>query len=227
MQKTKIEWCDYTINPVKGLCPMACPYCYARRMYRRFKWNPEIRFENPPIKMPPDGSKIFVGSTMELFGSWVKPRWLEWLFGSMRQHPKHIFITLTKLPQNLIQWSPFPNNCWVGATATNDVDLRIAIDRLKHIEATIKFISLEPLLYWDLEWDTLAYWLSYIHWIIIGAQTPYSIKTAPRKEWIDRIIDACDEVGIPVFLKNNLRPVLKHIYGDTLPMRQEYPVVKL
>ena len=44
MNLTKIEWCDYTINPVKGLCPMACSYCYARRMYKRFKWNPEIRF---------------------------------------------------------------------------------------------------------------------------------------------------------------------------------------
>ncbi len=36
MNHTKIEWCDYTINPVKGLCPMACKdnqdkeYCYAR-----------------------------------------------------------------------------------------------------------------------------------------------------------------------------------------------------
>lgn len=30
MQKTKIPWADYTINPVKGLCPMACSYCYAR-----------------------------------------------------------------------------------------------------------------------------------------------------------------------------------------------------
>lgn len=28
MNKTKIEWADYTINPVKGLCPMACPVCF-------------------------------------------------------------------------------------------------------------------------------------------------------------------------------------------------------
>ncbi len=46
MNKTKIPWCDYTINPVKGLCPMACEYCYARKMYKRFKWNPVIRYDD-------------------------------------------------------------------------------------------------------------------------------------------------------------------------------------
>lgn len=48
MNKTKIPWCDYTINPVKGICPMHCKdnlgkeYCYAARpngLYKRFKWN--------------------------------------------------------------------------------------------------------------------------------------------------------------------------------------------
>ena len=41
MQKSKIEWCDYVANPVKGVCQDQCPYCYAKRMYKRFKWNPE------------------------------------------------------------------------------------------------------------------------------------------------------------------------------------------
>ena len=45
MNKTKIEWCDYTLNPVKGLCPVGCSYCYARRLYRRFGWNPKIRLD--------------------------------------------------------------------------------------------------------------------------------------------------------------------------------------
>jgi DNA repair photolyase len=36
MNKTKIEWCDATINPVVG-CLHNCPYCYARRQARRRK----------------------------------------------------------------------------------------------------------------------------------------------------------------------------------------------
>lgn len=35
MQKTKIEWCDSTWNPVTG-CLHTCEYCYARRIAERF-----------------------------------------------------------------------------------------------------------------------------------------------------------------------------------------------
>lgn len=35
MNKTKIEWADYTWNPVTG-CLHGCEYCYARRMAKRF-----------------------------------------------------------------------------------------------------------------------------------------------------------------------------------------------
>lgn len=35
MEKSKIEWCDYTYNPVTG-CLHNCPYCYAEKMSRRF-----------------------------------------------------------------------------------------------------------------------------------------------------------------------------------------------
>ena len=35
MNKTKIEWCDSTWNPVTG-CKHDCPYCYARRISARY-----------------------------------------------------------------------------------------------------------------------------------------------------------------------------------------------
>ncbi|KKK64868.1 hypothetical protein LCGC14_2979890, partial [marine sediment metagenome] len=77
MPKTKIEWTDHSINPVKGYCPEACYYCYARAMYDRFGWDKTVRFEPEvllslqKIKVP---SRIFVGSTMELFGEWIEDR---------------------------------------------------------------------------------------------------------------------------------------------------------
>lgn len=36
MEKTKIEWCDSSWNPVSG-CYNNCPYCYARATANRFK----------------------------------------------------------------------------------------------------------------------------------------------------------------------------------------------
>ena len=35
MNKSKIEWCDHTWNPITG-CRHNCSYCYARRMTARF-----------------------------------------------------------------------------------------------------------------------------------------------------------------------------------------------
>ena len=35
MEKTKIEWCDSTINPISG-CYNTCEYCYARSIATRF-----------------------------------------------------------------------------------------------------------------------------------------------------------------------------------------------
>lgn len=35
MEKSRIEWCDYTWNPVTG-CKNNCPYCYAEKLAMRF-----------------------------------------------------------------------------------------------------------------------------------------------------------------------------------------------
>ena len=46
---------------------------------------------------------------------------------------------------------------------------------------------------------------SSINWLIIGAQTkPYK---PPKIEWVEEIVRAADRAGIPIFLKNNLKPL--------------------
>ena len=130
MSKTKIEWCDYTINPVKGLCPMACPYCYARAMYKRFKWPAEISFNDKCLYgLPEKPMRIFVGSTMELFGPWVKDNWLQHIFQTCALYPQHTFIFLTKQPEVMAKW--FPNrddggldNCWPGISVTDNISMQ-------------------------------------------------------------------------------------------------------
>ena len=232
MQKSKIDWCDYSINPIRGLCPVDCrdnqgkSYCYARRLYRRFGWNPEIRFE--PIRdsdLPQKPSKIFVGSTMELFGEWVDAFWLDSIFRSVKDNPQHTFIFLTKCPQNLPK--EFPDNCWAGVSATNMSMADKGVRCLYKIKAKVKFLSLEPLLSW--QHSSFLRFPNFLNWVIIGAQTPYSSKTAPKIEWVREIIEACDKAGIPVFEKNNLVPLFNA--QKSIPrwavssqgLRQEFP----
>ena len=230
MSKTKIEWCDYTINPVKGLCPMACSYCYARAMYKRFKWNPEITFMEdwamPLVRMKP--SKIFVGSTIELFGEWIPERWMKNIMETPKSFPRHTFIFLTKQPQNLIKWSPFPSNCWVGVSCSDFEKYGKALFHLINVRAKVKFISFEPLLERITEQynsEMMATDLKFvgINWIIIGRKTPVSKKTEPKAEWIKEIVEAADKAGVPVFLKNNLKPLLDY-YPNAIWAWEDEPV---
>lgn len=222
---SKIEWLKdpitgkpgYTINPVKGLCPMACSYCYARRLYKRFKWNENITFNidafQPIAKLKP--SRIFVGSTMELFGDWVRPEWMERILWFTRNLTDHTFIFLTKQPQNLVKYN-FPDNCWVGVSATDKEMFDIALFWLSNIKAKVKFISFEPLLEsMEINPNDL---IKTVNWIIIGQQTPSSPKTQPKIEWILEIVEAADKAEIPVFIKDNLKPLIGQI------VRQQFPV---
>ena len=231
MNKTAIEWCDYTVNPVKGLCPVACPYCYARRMYKRYHWNETVRFDpevlisNKAFEQYRSHPRVFVGSTFELFGPWVDDDWLFEIFSLIENMPA-TFIFLTKQPQNLAKWSPFPRNCHIGISVTNAQQYREANNYINSFEAQVKFISFEPLL-GIMPNEGL---INHVQWLIVGQQTPVSTKTAPEIEWVKEIVEAADNAKIPVFMKNNLEPLINinilwpWAYDGKGNLRQEYPV---
>lgn len=247
MSKSTIEWCDAVMNPVKGICPVKCPYCYARGFYTR-KLNgvfqdPTVRFDHTGFytsrisQRKVTGKRIFVGSTMELFGEWVKPEWLSYILGWCRNHPWDTFIFLTKRPENLAQWSPFPPNAWVGTSVTSPVLFETKLQYLQRVEASVKFLSFEPLLQWlqfDTTWLTDKFREVGVSWVIVGQQTPARQATMPKPEWVEDIVKAADNAGCAVFLKNNLDSLLRlkkldsqiptglcTNYGRSL--RQEFP----
>lgn len=49
MNKTKIEWCDSTWNPITG-CLNGCEYCYARKQARRFSGDIRLNKRSDQIK---------------------------------------------------------------------------------------------------------------------------------------------------------------------------------
>jgi protein gp37 len=176
---------------------------------------------------------IFVCDMGDLFGIGVPEEWTRRILNkiSMSYYREHRFYLLTKQAQNLIKFSPFPDNCWVGVTATNWLMFSDALGHLAIIEAKVKYLSFEPLLE-EVKLDMLQQMLfsKVIQWVIIGAQT--KPKKLPEWEWVREIIDACDKAGIPVFLKDNLGlprlsadgspPLYKRSIG-TWELRQEMP----
>lgn len=225
MQRTKIEWTDYTWNPIKGVCPVGCWYCYARKMYERFGWKSEICLDsqdllNPhKIKKP---SKIFVCSTFELFNpiTNIEYGWDHTDFGTMRDaifdviksSPQHTFQILTKMPQNIDR--PMPDNVWLGVSVTSDKDVW-RIKELTEIPTKLRFVSIEPFL--NPIYNSAEVLLKHMDWIIIGRLTGCGKKHDPKYTYIKGIEVFARNRNIPIFLKDNL----KDIWGEDLI--QEFP----
>ena len=198
MNKTKIEWCDYTWNPVKGYCPNNCSYCYAHRMYDRFGWDKTIRLDEKELMAPAkvkEPSRIFAGSMIDLYHPEISPSYVEELIYHTSELQRHTFITLTKFPERMAQ-HPFIDNWWLGTTIEhNGLEDRM-IDFCLHTSVEQKiFISFEPLLT-----DMRNIYFEMVDWIIIGGLTP---KPIHENRWIDDIVKRADVKGIPVFIKDN------------------------
>ena len=210
MQKTRIDWADYSINPVKGICKNNCWYCYAIRMYKRFGWDPEIKFSKKTFKgieKIKEPSRIFICSTNDLFGSWVEDRWIEFILSIAIVLPQHTFIFLTKFPGRYKDFD-FPKNCWLGTTLTGGLEDILRVNSVltflqnKNID-NIKFISFEPCLETD---DGYEYNLfAMIDWLIIGGLTGYkNYNLAKIHSGLKRIIGIVKGYGVPIFIKDNL-----------------------
>lgn len=204
MNKTKIEWCDFTWNPVTG-CYHNCEYCYARKVANRFYpksvgFKPYFWRERllQPQKVE-KASRIFVSSMGDLFGKWVPWEWIKAILAAVEINPQHTFQFLTKNPARYQEFNPWPANCWLGTTVTNQSEGERRVPEMFKAQARVRFISYEPLL----EKIDAGFSSAYIDWAIVGAMTgPGAIK--PHPEWVKGLIDQYLRDETPLFLKNNL-----------------------
>jgi protein gp37 len=222
MNKTKIEWTDFTANPVDGSCLHKCWYCYEAQRRKRFHLRDEITF-NPNwfdqsqadnfSKKYGRPAKIFVGSTHDLWGSWIPDDWRLQILSICIGHPKHTFQFLTKNPYSYSQYA-YSENCQLGLTIDKNEVLAISlgkitaqarIELLKKVTADFKFISFEPLLS-----DMSGLDLKGINLAIIGAMTHQGKKNViPKLQWIESIEKICKRDGVEIFYKENVKPYLK------------------
>jgi len=220
LSKSGIEYldCSWGIfsgchNIQLGICPIEA--CWAKSMTKRFPNHYPKGFEptfypdalDSPLHLRKP-SLIGVGWVGDVVGYGLDCKGK--IYATIEQCHWHTFLFLTKNPQNLAKWSPFPDNCWVGVTATNYAMAANARKYLGEIKAPIKFLSLEPLLSPITDKNGLPFrferGMSDIDWVIIGAQTKPTVY--PRIEWVREIVEAADKAGVPVFLKDNLRSLI-------------------
>ncbi len=216
INRTKIEWTQWTWNPITG-CKHGCWYCYAKKLCQRFKkvfpygfephFYPERLKEPWELKKP---SKIFVCSISDLFAKWTLIEWRDSVLDSIFKCPvKHTFQLLTKNPELIPKDLRFPDNVWVGVTVTEQSEAW-KIGELREVLANTLFVSFEPLL------GRIKPDLNGIQWVIIGKLTG-SKRVKLDYQWVDTIFGEAQVLDIPVFMKNNL--------GFENPI-QEFPEVK-
>jgi len=232
MNNTGIDWTDFSLNVITGCRGPAgdgrhCPHCYAKRLahgrLRRLylanrtyvvgdpsdPFAPRFwpnRLEQPArLKKP---SKIFVCSMGELFDPSLPDSWLRAVFAMIDANPQHTFQLLTHQPEQLARFSPYPPNCWVGATATGHNEAYDAIKSLDDVDAIVRYLSIEPLLF-----NVGGALLDGLDWVIVGAQTGPGAKPVDRRD-VQELLDGADCYRTPIFLKDNLK------WPDP---RQEFP----
>jgi len=186
-------------------CKTPYPFGFSPTLHR-------YRLDEPQrIKKP---QTIFVGSMADVFGEWVPDAWIEAVFEACAAAPQHRYLFLTKNPARYIELAekgllPDALNFWFGSTATTQADM-FWWSNLHN-----SFVSIEPLLG---EFQLIDYPTKKVDWVIIGAETGNRRdKIVPERAWVENIVTACREVGIPVFMKSNLADV----WGE--PLVQEFP----
>ena len=197
----KIDWCDYTWNPISG-CEHGCPYCYMLRMEKRFPGIMKPQFKPHLLKEPirkKKPSKIFVGSSGDMWGEWVPSAWIQIVLDTCRESPHHTFQFLTKNPERYGDFI-LPLNGWYGTTCDGTQRTEDNIYILDDFVPTtsIKFVSFEPLL------DGHHFDIIGMDWIIIGADSNRGAKKPPNL-WADRLVTTARQEGIAVWVKDNYK----------------------
>jgi len=208
--KSSIEWTESTWNPVTGCTKISpgCKHCYAERMAFRLKAMGQRNYVNgfdltlqeQAIEIPLRWKKpqvIFVNSMSDLFHKDVPLEFIMRVFDVMKQASWHRFQVLTKRSDRLLELSPhlpWPSNIWMGVSVES-AEYAFRIDHLRQTEASIKFLSVEPLL-----GPLPCLDVKGIDWVIVGGESGPGARPM-LESWVVDIRDQCLSANVPFFFK--------------------------
>jgi len=210
MAETKIEWTDKTWNPVTGCTKKSegCAHCYAEVMARRLKGMGQIKYRNAfkltihpedleePLKWR-GSHNIFVCSMGDLFHEDVPFDFIDKVMETVRKTPQHRYQILTKRAERMQEYfttHDVPSNAWLGVTVEVQRS-KFRIDCLRNLNATVRFLSCEPLLE-----DLGEMNLEGIDWVIAGGES--GVKARPMQEsWVLNIQQQAKQQKAAFFFK--------------------------
>jgi protein gp37 len=210
MKISKIEWTDRTWNPVTGCTKIStgCAHCYAENMARRLQamgvdkyvngFTPTLHENtlNDPLKWKQPHT-IFVCSMADLFHETVPFSFIDKVMNTIQQTKHHRYQILTKRAIRMAEYfaqSPIPENVWLGVTVEAAME-KYRIDWLRGLQASIRFLSCEPLVE-----DLGKIDLSGIDWIIVGGESGSQARQM-KPEWVRALLNQANEQQVAFFFK--------------------------
>ncbi|MGH6662020.1 MAG: DUF5131 family protein [Rhodospirillales bacterium] len=211
---TAIEWTDATWNPVTGCTKISagCDHCYAERFAERFRGVVGHSFESgfdltlrPARLQQPllwkSPRMIFVNSMSDLFHKEIPFGYIDKVFDTMEKAQHHTFQVLTKRSSRMRKYvnqrfkdAPAPGNIWLGVSV-EDGSKQSRIEHLRQTNASIRFLSLEPLI-----GPMGRINLDRIDWVIVGGESGPGHRPV-AKEWVREIKDQCLSANVAFFFK--------------------------
>ena len=208
--KSKIEWTENTWNPVTGCTKISagCANCYAEMMSKRLCAMKQEKYKNGfQLTVHPGSLEepffwkkphvIFVCSMSDLFHEKVPDSFIDRIIEVVAKTPQHNYQILTKRADRMSSYfagKDIPVNLWLGTTV-EVASAKERIDHLRNLNASVKFLSCEPLL------ENLGELnLADIDWVIVGGES--GMRARPMKEeWALSIKDQADKQGSAFFFK--------------------------
>jgi protein gp37 len=141
--------------------------------------------------------RVFVNSMSDLFHPRVPLDYVRRVFTVMAETPQHQYQVLTKRPLRVARWADklqWPANVWLGTSVEND-DHTNRIDHLRAVPATIRFLSLEPLI-----GPIPGIDLAHIDWVIVGGESGARARRVDPA-WVRQLRDAALAQHVPFFFK--------------------------
>ena len=213
--QSAIEWTDATWNPVRGCTKISpgCKHCYAETFAERFRGVPGHPYEQGfDLRLVPEKlceplrwrtpRMIFVNSMSDLFHDGVPDEYISAVARVMAAANWHTYQVLTKRADRLrdmlnsrLRFAAHKRHIWWGVSVEDQRFGLPRVDDLRETGATVRFLSIEPLLE-----DLGRIDLRGIHWAIVGGESGPGARPM-KKDWVVSIRDQCRSQRVPFFFK--------------------------
>lgn len=254
-ENSKIEWTHHTFNPWWGCTKVSpgCDNCYAEALDKRTggeHWGPRAerrrtseqnwnqpRKWNKALEGTGRRERVFCASMADVFDNAVPVEWRVDLWKLIYDTPNLDWLLLTKRIGNVKEMLPIEvsayaekvlPNIWLGISVVNQEEADRDIPKLLEIPASIRFLSMEPLL----GQVDISQWLfpfkpcsdcpcpepeksrdgfdeccrdpqlldSPIDWVIVGGESGPGARPM-HPVWAREIMRQCGAASVPFFFK--------------------------